>query len=81
MNEQLVVKNFGPIKDATVDFKRVTVFIGPTGGGKSTLAKLAAILRTDAYASQADGQLQNFALLSDYNLSEFQKHTSDVSSR
>ena len=45
MNEQLVVKNFGPIKDATVDFKRVTVFIGPTGGGKSTLAKLAAVFR------------------------------------
>jgi len=45
MNEQLIVKNFGPIKDATVDFKRVTVFIGPTGGGKSTLAKLAAIFR------------------------------------
>ncbi|OWP64948.1 hypothetical protein CDA63_00905 [Hymenobacter amundsenii] len=45
MNEQLTVKNFGPIKDATVDFKRVTVFIGPTGGGKSTLAKLAAIFR------------------------------------
>ncbi|RZK19870.1 MAG: hypothetical protein EOO56_13460 [Hymenobacter sp.] len=45
MNEQLIVKNFGPIKDATVDFKRVTVFIGPTGGGKSTLAKLAAILK------------------------------------
>ena len=43
MNEQLVVKNFGPIKEATVDFKRVTVFIGPTGGGKSTLAKLAAV--------------------------------------
>jgi len=45
MNEQLIVKNFGPIKDATVDFRRVTVFIGPTGGGKSTLAKLAAIFR------------------------------------
>ncbi|MGI4871646.1 MAG: AAA family ATPase [Janthinobacterium lividum] len=45
MNEQLVVKNFGPIKDTTVDFKRVTVFIGPTGGGKSTLAKLAAIVK------------------------------------
>ncbi|MDO7847819.1 AAA family ATPase [Hymenobacter sp. M29] len=47
MNEQLVVKNFGPIKGATVDFKRVTVFIGPTGGGKSTLAKLAAVFRDD----------------------------------
>ncbi|RFP67097.1 hypothetical protein D0N36_01030 [Hymenobacter lapidiphilus] len=45
MNEQLTVKNFGPIKDATVDFKRVTVFIGPTGGGKSTLAKLKDIFR------------------------------------
>ena len=45
MNEQLTVKNFGPIKEATVDFKRVTVFIGPTGGGKSTLAKLAAVMR------------------------------------
>jgi predicted ATPase len=32
MNEQLIVKDFGPIKDAKVDFKRVTVFIGPTGG-------------------------------------------------
>ncbi|HEX8507342.1 MAG TPA: AAA family ATPase [Hymenobacter sp.] len=47
MNEQLVVKNFGPIKDATVDFKRVTVFIGPTGGGKSTLAKLKDIFCYD----------------------------------
>lgn len=45
MNEQLIVKNFGPITDATVDFKRVTVFIGPTGGGKSTLAKLMTIYK------------------------------------
>ena len=46
MNEQLVVKNFGPFgeKGADVTFKKVTIFIGPTGGGKSTLAKLAAIL-------------------------------------
>ena len=49
MNEQLIVKNFGPIKDATVNFKRVTVFIGPTGGGKSTLAKLAAVFRNDEF--------------------------------
>ncbi|SHJ70796.1 Predicted ATPase [Hymenobacter daecheongensis DSM 21074] len=52
MNEQLVVKNFGPIKDATVDFKKVTVFIGPTGGGKSTLAKLAAIFRSHSFLGE-----------------------------
>lgn len=66
MNEQLVVKNFGPIKDATVDFKRVTVFIGPTGGGKSTLAKLAAIFRGDNFfGAKLDirkKQFSNFSL-------------------
>lgn len=53
MNEQLVVKNFGPIKDATVDFKRVTVFIGPTGGGKSTLAKLAAVFHSQVVLNKS----------------------------
>lgn len=61
MNEQLIVKNFGPIKDATVDFKRVTVFIGPTGGGKSTLAKLAAIFRdTNFYSTHEEGGFNFF---------------------
>lgn len=66
MNEQLIVKNFGPITDATVDFKRVTVFIGPTGGGKSTLAKLAAIFRGDNFfGAKLDirkKQFDNFSL-------------------
>ena len=44
INKQLIVKDFGPIKDTKADFKCVTVFIGPTGNGQSTLAKLAAIL-------------------------------------
>jgi len=54
MNEQLIVKNFGPITDATVDFKRVTVFIGPTGGGKSTLAKLAGVMRDSNWLDESD---------------------------
>ena len=54
MNEKLIVKNFGPIKDAELDLKKVTVFIGPQGSGKSTLAKLVAICKdgdflTDSY--------------------------------
>jgi len=61
MNEQLIVKNFGPIKDATVDFKKVTVFIGPTGGGKSTLAKLAAIFRdVEFYAKESEYRIDTF---------------------
>ncbi len=36
----LSVENFGPIKKADVEIKKVTVFIGNQGAGKSTLAKL-----------------------------------------
>ena len=66
MNEQLTVKNFGPIKDATVDFKRLTVFIGPTGGGKSTLAKLAAIFRDTKFYSS--NQKEEFRYFNNYNV-------------
>ena len=69
MNEQLVVKNFGPIKDATVDFKRVTVFIGPTGGGKSTLAKLAAIFRDISVYTK--GQKGVVALMATFGIDGF----------
>ena len=76
MNEQLVVKNFGPIKDATVDFKRVTVFIGPTGGGKSTLAKLAAIFRdASLYLS---GQKGFGRYLSNYYIKSFESDSSTL---
>lgn len=45
--EKLIVRNCGPIKEATVDVRKNTVFIGPQGSGKSTLAKLIALC-TDA---------------------------------
>ncbi|AWM33693.1 AAA family ATPase [Hymenobacter nivis] len=77
MNEQLIVKNFGPIKDATVDFKRVTVFIGPTGGGKSTLAKLAAVFRDKRFYADNDGsskpedEFKNRQILSIYSINKY----------
>ncbi|QKZ13360.1 AAA family ATPase [Spirosoma sp. KUDC1026] len=40
---KLTVKNVGPIRDAELEVKKHTVFIGPQGTGKSTLAKLIAI--------------------------------------
>jgi predicted ATPase len=40
---KLTVRNVGPIREAELDVKKHTVFIGPQGTGKSTLAKLIAI--------------------------------------
>jgi AAA15 family ATPase/GTPase len=77
MNEQLIVKNFGPIKDATVDFKRVTVFIGPTGGGKSTLAKLAAVWRQSEF--NVSHSSVKASLFSDYGIKSFFVKDSNIS--
>ena len=44
------IKNFGPIKegyqenDGWLDVKKVTVFIGNQGSGKSTVAKLVSTM-------------------------------------
>ena len=37
---RLLVKNIGPIKDVDIELKKVNVFMGPQGCGKSTLAKI-----------------------------------------
>ncbi|HEV7381595.1 MAG TPA: AAA family ATPase, partial [Dyadobacter sp.] len=42
MADKLIVRDFGPIKNAELDIKKTTVLIGPQGSGKSTLAKLVA---------------------------------------
>jgi AAA15 family ATPase/GTPase len=59
MNEKLTVKNFGPIREAELDLKKVTVFIGPQGSGKSTLAKLVAICK--------DGEFLVYSHIGDSN--------------
>ena len=40
MNERLVVKSFGPVKELDITFKKVTIFVGDQGTGKSCVAKL-----------------------------------------
>lgn len=40
MNERLIAKSFGPVKDIDITFKKVTIFIGDQGTGKSCVAKL-----------------------------------------
>lgn len=41
--ETLTVKNFGPIREAYLDLRKVTVLIGEQASGKSVLAKLVGI--------------------------------------
>jgi predicted ATPase len=52
MKEHLEVKNFGPLKDISIDLKPVMVFIGAQATGKSAIAKLIAIFRSFDFISR-----------------------------
>lgn len=45
MNEHLIVKSFGPVKDLDVTFRKVTLFIGDQGSGKSCIAKIFSMFK------------------------------------
>lgn len=46
MKESLEIRNFGPIDHVVLDdIKPITIFIGESGSGKSTIMKVLAILR------------------------------------
>lgn len=51
-SERLVVRNFGPITNLDIEFRRLTLFIGDQGSGKSTLSKLLTICRDMNWWSQ-----------------------------
>lgn len=61
MNERLIVKSFGPVKDLDILFKKVTLFIGDQGTGKSCVAKLFSMLKwTEKVLSQKKYKLSYF---------------------
>lgn len=39
--KHLVIRHFGPIKEADMNFRRVNIIIGPQSSGKSTILKIA----------------------------------------
>ena len=43
MKEELYIEHFGPIIEARVSIKKITVLIGRQGSGKSTIAKLYSL--------------------------------------
>ena len=61
MNERLIVKSFGPVKDLDVIFKKVTLFIGDQGTGKSCVAKIFSMFKwTEKLLSQKKYKLSYF---------------------
>jgi predicted ATPase len=46
MKESIIIKNFGPIKDVEIsDIRPMTILIGESGSGKSTILKVLALFR------------------------------------
>ena len=61
MNERLIVKSFGTVKDLDILFKKVTLFIGDQGTGKSCVAKLFSMFKwTEKVLSQKKYKLSYF---------------------
>ena len=54
MKERLIIKNFGPIKEADLTFGRFNVLIGEQATGKSTVAKLMCMCRFFSYIVDFD---------------------------
>jgi predicted ATPase len=66
--EKLIVKNFGPIKEAEIDLTKYVVFIGDTSTGKSVLAKLIAIFRDNDLIFSNNRLIELEKMLNYYNI-------------
>jgi hypothetical protein len=60
---RIVIHNFGPIKEADIETKRYTVFIGQTSTGKSVAAKFISIANDSDFMMLKDGDFAGFSKL------------------
>ena len=61
---RLIVRNIGPIRDIDIELKKVNVFMGPQGCGKSTLAKIISFCSWLEKDSEATGKAETGGLVS-----------------
>lgn len=60
---RIVIHKFGPIKEADIETKRYTVFIGQTSTGKSVAAKLISIANDSDFLMLKNGDVDGFSKL------------------
>ncbi|MBX7227583.1 MAG: ATP-binding protein [Chitinophagales bacterium] len=75
MQEKLIIQNFGPIKHVELDLKKVNVLIGDQGTGKSTVAKVLAMLLSLSKEKDFNGFLK---LLEDESIITFLRKESKI---
>jgi predicted ATPase len=91
MQEAIIIKNFGPIKDVEIsDIRPFTVFIGESGSGKSTIMKVIVLFRwiykmlnIRSYLKYANISQSPFTFdfgqyLKNNNLSDYLKSDTDI---
>ena len=78
--EKIIVKNFGPIREADLDLRKVTVFIGEQASGKSVLAKLITMFQDITLLQDRAQNDRRWwkAKLAYYNLDDFFKKDSQI---
>jgi AAA15 family ATPase/GTPase len=54
MSETLTIKNFGPINKMSFEFKKINIFIGDQGTGKSTVAKILSAIKNTIFLKLFD---------------------------
>ena len=81
-NYRLSVRDFGPIVEADVDFRPLTVFVGPSNTGKSYLATLAyalhQVLMDDSYSPRLFRRRHDYHLHENVDVEEIQLWAKDI---
>lgn len=86
MTENLIIKNFGPLKSINIDLGKVNVIIGNQATGKSTIAKILSVCRYFSYivnfTSNTQEEFQEnsqfYSGLKDWGLQNYLKKNSQI---
>ncbi len=65
----LQIKNFGPIKEANIEIKPITILIGEQAAGKSTIAKLIAMFNDEEFINSNQTNFEKS--LKKYNIQNY----------